>query len=432
MDAPSEEWQPDALGQETKNALHQHECGLQESWDQGLMILPSPDASKVPQAPVPNPRSVYAVSSQTENTAMTPGNASAPSATERPKTRLGESPASVVGQAKAVDVSLLLKELDILRTSNTKLREALSERDLELQSLKLELELQETASEAGMAERTAALVEEVYLAQRERDQAVMARLRLANEERDDAILRAKRLEQSLRGLEDINPEEHEATLQELLTRVQTADSGAEIEKSTAILLDRVQRTKERKREITSEEMSAVIAERDAALAQCKRLEQELHCARDRSQTSSSVRPVAVETHPERTQKVQLMSLQQDRDKAVEEYKKLEEELQTLRVYYSLHQSLSQEVILKEQFQVAIHTYEEALKNREQVALITLQQNEALAAQAQQVVCESAALQARLQQAESAAQAADEKVQRLERLVDVLRKKVGAGTLRTMI
>lgn len=44
----------------------------------------------------------------------------------------------------------------------------------------------------------AALVEEVYSAQRERDKAVMARLRLANEERDEAFLRVQRLEESLK------------------------------------------------------------------------------------------------------------------------------------------------------------------------------------------------------------------------------------------
>lgn len=44
----------------------------------------------------------------------------------------------------------------------------------------------------------AALVEEVYSAQRERDKAVMARLRLANEERDEAFLRVRRLEESLK------------------------------------------------------------------------------------------------------------------------------------------------------------------------------------------------------------------------------------------
>lgn len=44
----------------------------------------------------------------------------------------------------------------------------------------------------------AALVEEVYSAQRERDEAVMARLRLANEERDEAFLRVQRLEESLK------------------------------------------------------------------------------------------------------------------------------------------------------------------------------------------------------------------------------------------
>ena len=43
-----------------------------------------------------------------------------------------------------------------------------------------------------------ALVEEVYLAQKERDEAIMSRLQLANEERDEAIARADDMEMSLK------------------------------------------------------------------------------------------------------------------------------------------------------------------------------------------------------------------------------------------
>ncbi|XP_029454767.1 mirror-image polydactyly gene 1 protein [Rhinatrema bivittatum] len=334
-------------------------------------------------------------------------------------------------QEKAV--TLLLKELDILRENNKKLQDKLAEKDKELETLKLDLELQDRTLEAKIAEKTAALVEEVYLAQRERDEAVMARLRLANEERDEALLRAKRLQQSLLELENINPEENDMTLQELLSRVNKADTGIAIEKSGAVIVDRIYKTRECKEKITAEEMNAVIEQRDAALSQCKRLEQELHHLSEQNQTSANnTRHLTVENNPERARKAQMISLQQDRDKAIQQYKKLEEEIQTLRVYYSLHQSLSQEVILKEQFSSAIDTYEKALRNREDVLSITQHQNEELGRQLQQCLREQSSLQAKLQLTLQASQEAAEKVQKLERLVDVLRKKVGAGTLRTVI
>ncbi|RLW10182.1 hypothetical protein DV515_00002136, partial [Chloebia gouldiae] len=107
------------------------------------------------------------------------------------------------------ETAFLLKELDTLRAKNKKLQDKLAEKDKELKTMKLDLELQDRATEAKIAERIAALVEEVYSAQRERDEAVMARLRLANEERDEAFLRVQRLEESLKELENINPEEND-------------------------------------------------------------------------------------------------------------------------------------------------------------------------------------------------------------------------------
>ncbi|XP_048218939.1 mirror-image polydactyly gene 1 protein isoform X1 [Perognathus longimembris pacificus] len=330
-------------------------------------------------------------------------------------------------------IAFLLKELDILRASNKKLQEALTKEDKEHRQLKLMLELQEKATEAKIAEKTAALVEEVYFAQRERDEAIMSRLQLAIKERDEAIARSRNMEVSLKVLENINPEENDMTLQELLNRINNADTGIAIQKNGAIIVDRIYKTKECKKRITAEEMNAVIEERDAALSQCKRLEQELHHLKEQNQTSANnMRHLTAENNQERALKAKLSSMQQAKETAVEQYKKLEEEIQTLRVYYSLHKSLSQEENLKDQFNHTLSTYEEALKNQENIVLITQQQNEELATQLQQAQAEQANMELQLQHAIEASHVASEKIQKLERLVDVLRKKVGTGTMRTVI
>lgn len=330
-------------------------------------------------------------------------------------------------------IAFLQTELDILRASHKKLQEKLSKEDKEQRELKLKLELYEKATEAQIAEKTAALVEEVYFAQRERDEAIMSRLQIANEERDEAIARANHMEMSLKLLENINPEENDMTLQELLNRINNADTGMAIEKNGAIIVDRIYKTKACEKRITAEEMNAVIEERDAALSQCKRLEQELHRLKEQNQTSANnMRHLTAENNQERALKAKLLAMQQARETAVEQYKKLEEEIQTLRVYYSLHKSLSQEENLKDQFNHTLTTYEEALKNRENIVSITQQQNEELAAQLQHALADRVNLESELQLAVEASRAADDKVQKLERLVDVLRKKVGAGPVRTVI
>ncbi|KAM5340898.1 mirror-image polydactyly gene 1 protein isoform 2-T5 [Glossophaga mutica] len=334
---------------------------------------------------------------------------------------------------KEKTIAFLQTELDILRESNKKLQEKLSKEDKEHRRLKLKVELQEKATEAQIAEKTAALVEEVYFAQREREEAIMSRLQLANEERDEAVARAKQMEKSLKVLENINPEENDMTLQELLNRINNADTGIAIEKNGAVIVDRIYKTKACKKRITAEEMNAVIEERDAALSQCKRLEQELHHLKEQNQTSANnMRHLTAENNQERALKAKLLAMQEAREAAVQQYKKLEEEIQTLRVYYSLHKSLSREENLKDQFNHTLSTYEEALKNRENIVSITQQQNEELAAQLQQALADRAHMESELRHAVEASQAANGRVQKLERLVDVLRKKVGTGTVRTVI
>ncbi|XP_035182860.1 mirror-image polydactyly gene 1 protein isoform X2 [Oxyura jamaicensis] len=310
------------------------------------------------------------------------------------------------------ETAFLLKELDTLRAKNKKLQDKLSEKDKELKTIKLDLELQERATEAKIAEKIAALVEEVYSAQRERDEAIMARLRLANEERDEAFLRVQRLEESLKELENINPEENDMTLQELLNRINNADTGIDILKNGAIILNRIHRTKERKKKIIAEEMTAVIEQRDAALSQCKRLEQELHHLKEQNQTSANnTRHLTAENNQERALKAELIALQREKEVALQQCKKLEEEIQRLQVYYSSHKPLSQGMSPKDWLNHAFSTSEGRLKDREDVVTLTYGQIEELAAQLQQAQSEQKDTELKLQKALETSKEANEKVQK---------------------
>ncbi|EFB24504.1 hypothetical protein PANDA_020522, partial [Ailuropoda melanoleuca] len=148
------------------------------------------------------------------------------------------------------------------------------------------------------------------------------------------------------------------------------------------------------------------------LWQCKRLEQELHHLKEQNQTSANnMRHLTAENNQERALKAKLLAMQQARETAIQQYKKLEEEIQTLRVYYSLHKSLSQEENLKDQFNHTLSTYEEALRNRENIVAITQQQHEELAAQLQQALADRANMELELRHATEASRAANDKVQK---------------------
>uniref|UniRef100_A0A2K5YS04 Mirror-image polydactyly 1 n=1 Tax=Mandrillus leucophaeus TaxID=9568 RepID=A0A2K5YS04_MANLE len=64
---------------------------------------------------------------------------------------------------KEKTIAFLLKELDLLRTSNKKLQQKLAEEDKEQRKLKFKLELQEKETEAKIAENTAGILRYRYL-----------------------------------------------------------------------------------------------------------------------------------------------------------------------------------------------------------------------------------------------------------------------------
>ncbi|XP_023696072.1 mirror-image polydactyly gene 1 protein isoform X2 [Paramormyrops kingsleyae] len=338
---------------------------------------------------------------------------------------------SAFNSAKQLDeernIAFLLKELDTLRDLNKQLRDELAVKERALESRMADAELRESQLEARACEKAGALVEEIYKAQRERDQALMARLRLANEERDEALLRAKRLQQAATGLENINPEESDTDLEELLNRINSADSALGIERTGAVIVDRLRKMRDRKRRITAEEMNAVIEERDAALARCQRLERDLHQVREQSRASAnSARHLTAENNQERAWKEALDVVRMERDRAVEQSRRLEQEMQTLRTSCSSQQPPCREAPANKPPEPALNC------SSPQPPASLAPQNTQLLEQLRLLAAELRSSEDQLRRSQEAECEAKERVQKLERLVEVLRKKVGSGSLRTVI
>lgn len=290
------------------------------------------------------------------------------------------------------NISFLLKELDSLRDLNSKLQEQLVQKEKDLQRRDIDDQLRQKQSEQEAWSKTTELVEQLMVAQKEREQAMMSRLLLANEERDQALLTAQRLTQAAANQLDLDSvDDCDLDVLELLEQVCSADSAQQVEHFGPILVQRVRSARQRRSDITAQEMSAVMEERDAYADKLKRFE-------DEQQEISRLQD-------------ELMTLQRERDAAVGERQRLEAELQELRANHRflevpLTASLSGEVTTEVP---PAHTDDvTALQRR---LLMMSQQKERSEAELGQ---------------------ANERILRLERLVDVLRKKVGTGSVRAIV
>ncbi|XP_059209390.1 mirror-image polydactyly gene 1 protein [Centropristis striata] len=309
-------------------------------------------------------------------------------------------PITASGRVQTLDgdknVLFLLKELDALRDSNRKLQEELLQKEEELQRREVQEELREEQREARALERPAAVLDQILASQRDRDQALMSRLLLANEERDEALLRARRLQQAAESedlpLKDTDQFVIDQNVEELLQSVCDADSAQEVQQFGSILVQRLQMARQRRNYITAQEMKAVMEERDGSIAKCKRLEQEVIQER------------------ERTRETEQLRLQRGRGGALEGRQRLEAELQVLRANHSSQDTLAAQATSPQ---------------------VTPPQAPPLD-QLQQLSKEKQSVEAELQRCQEAEREARERVNRLERLVEVLRKKVGTGSLRAVI
>ncbi|XP_053192132.1 mirror-image polydactyly gene 1 protein [Scomber japonicus] len=172
-------------------------------------------------------------------------------------------------------------------------------------------------------------------------------------------------------LENTSLEDSDMEVDDLLRCVCDADSVQEVQHFGSVLVQRVRLARQRRNDITAQEMKAVMEEREGSVAKFKQLEQEV--MQDR----------------ERPLKEELRRLQNERDAALEERRRLEAELQMLQANHSSQ---------------APPTQTPPPLNME----------------------------AELRRCQEAEREASERVRRLERLVEVLRKKVGTGNVRSVI
>ncbi|KAG7237119.1 hypothetical protein INR49_032781, partial [Caranx melampygus] len=213
------------------------------------------------------------------------------------------------------NISFLLKELNVLRNVNQK--EQLLQKEKELQRKEVEEELREELREERAWERPTAMLEEALSAQRDRDQALMSRLLLANEERDEALLRARRFQQAAE-VDKLDLLDSDMDVDELLQCICDANSVQEVQQFGSVLVQRLQLARQRRNDITAQEMKVVLEERDSSITKCKRLEQDL-----------------IQEREQRATKDELLRCQRERDGALDDMQRLEAELQALRANCSV-------------------------------------------------------------------------------------------------
>lgn len=287
------------------------------------------------------------------------------------------------------NISFLLKELDSLRDLNSKLQEQLVQKEKQLQRKELDTELRQEQTEHDLWRKTTDMVEQLMAAQNERDQAMMSRLLQANEERDQALIAAQRLTQAAANQFSVDPhsvDDCDLDVLELLDHVCNAESVQQVEQYGPILVHRVMSARQRRSDITAQEMAAVMEERDANAAKVKRLE-------DQNQEHLNIR-------------ADLLTLQRERDAAVSERHHLETELQELRANHSSRPKSVVEVTALPPTTLP----DDVMALQERLLMMSKHK----------------------ESAEAELHHANERVRRLERLVDVLRKKVGTGSVRAIV
>ncbi|XP_061651284.1 mirror-image polydactyly gene 1 protein isoform X3 [Phyllopteryx taeniolatus] len=301
----------------------------------------------------------------------------------------GQAPPLYVEDDK---VSLLLRELDALRDANEKLLDRLCLKEEELQ--RKEVELMVNTNEAKAWERSSEFLDELLSARKDRDEAMMSRVLLANQERDEALRHVARLQRAAEwdSTDKLPLGDGDLEVEELVQRVCDSASAQEVARFGSALVERVRLVMRRRRDIAAEEMKAVMDERDASLAECRRLRQEV--TRESERTANEEEPIR---------------LRRERDAASPDGKRPEAELQMLRANRSTQQ------IVK-----APHRVDGQPRTPP------------LLAQLQQLSEDKLRMEAELLRCREAERDARERGRRLERLVDVLRKKVGAGSLRAVV
>ncbi|KAL3873805.1 hypothetical protein ACJMK2_036890 [Sinanodonta woodiana] len=167
------------------------------------------------------------------------------------------------------------------------------------------------------------------------------------------------------------------------------DSPAASDADCINLVQHIEAIKQHRQEVTNEEMHVIMEQRDAALAKAK-----------------------------------LATLQQERDMAIAKCRQLEDKIQALCIYYSLHKSLPTENSQREQARNTGQAYESQLKPSSSLEVEMAQkENNRLVAALRTAVIEKKQLEENLKTVQTALNDNKEEKEKLQHLVSVLRRKL---------
>ncbi|XP_062587228.1 mirror-image polydactyly gene 1 protein-like isoform X2 [Saccostrea cucullata] len=311
-------------------------------------------------------------------------------------------------------ISLLLSELDAAKAQNKRLAEKLAQCEHDLETSCLKLKTKEVDAKGSTDSSAAAgMVQEVHTAQRKREESMMGRMKLNSQEKEEALRRLRELERRLdegysdnTDLSDFDdPEEDEVTegIDNLLSQI---DSNYGVDKKYNSFLRRLELVKQRQREITEEEMNTLLEERDIALSRARKLEEELLKYQKENTTSNN----------EQHLRAKLAILQQERDLALAQNRQLADEIQTIRIYYSLHKSLTSEPQSTDEVN-SLHPFKSSMSNN------TEKEKRHLAEQLAEERREKSHLQTELEKMEAQIGENAREHERLNNLVAALRRKL---------
>lgn len=329
----------------------------------------------------------------------------------------------------------LQEELTVLDGLNDRLMEKLTRTESRLESVQLHKDEMSLETEAKIAARGAALVDKIYKAQKERDAAVLSRLRLANGERDEVLSRMKRLEQEQQGFDSgvdsvYDDEDQDLSMKHLFHGIVNAETGASIDRQGDLMVAQFRKHGKSKHVMAAEQIQALIDERDEALYKVKALEKEVDSLQREKELMRNQYKFAEKARIKSGQ-AQLMAAQNDRVESCQRIKELEEELQNVRVYYSLHRSLSQEQTLKDQFNETMDRFESKLHERDNELQLAQNSTDELVARLQAMAREKDLISAQLTEAINSQTKEKERADKLERLVTVLRKRITSSGNQTL-
>nr|CAB3263849.1 mirror-image polydactyly gene 1 protein-like [Phallusia mammillata] len=301
-------------------------------------------------------------------------------------------------------IAKLVSSLNAEKKKSKDLEEQVLYLKNEIEAKKIEQELNEAKRKEADTSHVASLVEEIYTAQKERESAVLARLKLATQERDEAILRAKAYAKDARlSSHDVNNNNaamQEKSLQVLLNAVCEAETGRAAEKYSRDIISRIGVMKKERDRITCEEMKAVIRERDSAQYMCRSLHRELKILKEKRAKNDD----SFQLEENQKLKEQLRQTEDERDDVIAKLTATKEEMETLRVYYSLHKKLVESGRLAN-----MNSDQDDATRLAQVLRVAHEHNHVQETNARRHETEACRLR--------------EKNERLDRLVTVLRKKL---------